>query len=73
MTDKKTAGKKEKSGTTCRCPYCETEVMVVKHPFCNTCGLELRRCVSCLVVLPKDAKTCPECGKNNPLQEMGLI
>jgi len=63
MTGKKIVKKKEKPGTACRCPYCETEVMVVQFPFCQTCGLELHRCVSCLVVLPKNAKICPSCGQ----------
>jgi len=63
MTGKKTIRKKGKTEAACRCPYCETEVMVVHFPFCQTCGLEIRRCTSCLMVLPQDAKTCPRCGQ----------
>lgn len=58
--------KAKKKGTTkgakCACPYCEAEMVEVKSPFCQGCGVKVAYCVTCQTALPKNAKVCPKCG-----------
>jgi membrane protease subunit (stomatin/prohibitin family) len=63
MTGKKIVKKKERPEAACRCPYCETEVMVMIFPFCQACGKTLRRCTNCLTVISEEIKICPQCGQ----------
>ena len=46
----------------CFCPYCEEEISVTTFPFCQPCGVTLRYCSSCQIAVPREAKTCPQCG-----------
>ncbi|GEM_PF-6665658 len=75
MAEKKSAAKSSakknaknagaKLPTACCCPYCETEVEVKEmSPLCKPCGVTLKRCPSCLVVLEPEAAVCPRCGKS---------
>ena len=46
---------------TCVCPFCE-EVMDPSAPWCATCEVNVRFCVSCKEPLQQDANVCPDCG-----------
>jgi hypothetical protein len=45
----------------CVCPFCE-QAMDPSAPWCATCEVEVRFCVSCEEPLPRDATECPNCG-----------
>ena len=47
----------------CSCPYCDAHVAEEIPPFCSVCGVTLRRCSTCLVVVDKEATVCPGCGQ----------
>ncbi len=46
----------------CACPYCEGEVAISAVPVCQPCGVTLRYCVNCHIVVAKEAEVCPQCG-----------
>lgn len=49
-------------GRKCLCPYCEHEVAISANPFCQPCGITLRYCTKCKIVVGREATVCPECG-----------
>ena len=54
-------GTKAENRGTCVCPFCEGAVDAWA-PWCKTCEVEVRFCVSCEEPLPADATACPSCG-----------
>ncbi len=54
-------GSKAGEKAPCVCPFCE-EAMDPSAPWCATCEVEVRLCVSCEEPLPHDATECPNCG-----------
>jgi hypothetical protein len=44
------------------CPYCEGEILDAGNPFCKPCGVTLRYCSKCEVVVKREADVCPQCG-----------
>ena len=46
----------------CFCPYCEEEMVISALPYCQPCGMTLRYCVSCQIVVAREAEVCPQCG-----------
>jgi RNA polymerase subunit RPABC4/transcription elongation factor Spt4 len=59
--------KKSKKEPKCKverrvCPYCEGEITVAQFPYCQPCGVTLRYCVKCNIVVAKEATVCPQCG-----------
>ncbi|MFH1484642.1 MAG: hypothetical protein ABIH46_01090 [Chloroflexota bacterium] len=55
-------GKQESTRGKCFCPYCEQELAAAPHPICQPCGITLRYCTKCKIVVGKEAKVCPQCG-----------
>lgn len=53
--------KPEKTG--CSCPYCDEELLMEPAPFCQRCQVELRYCLDCGIVVERQAKVCPQCGR----------
>lgn len=52
-----------KTSRACRCPFCDEEIKALNLPTCSSCGVAIVRCEVCHIPLPKEAKTCPQCGK----------
>lgn len=46
----------------CACPYCEEEVEAKENVFCKPCGVTLKYCRKCRIVVGREAERCPECG-----------
>ena len=44
------------------CPYCEEEILMAEFPYCQPCGVSLRYCVKCQIVVVREATVCPQCG-----------
>jgi hypothetical protein len=44
------------------CPYCEGEIQHARNPFCKPCGVSLKYCSKCEIVVKREADVCPECG-----------
>jgi RNA polymerase subunit RPABC4/transcription elongation factor Spt4 len=59
MRKSKEPKKKEQSHT---CPYCESEIVTAKPPYCQPCGVTLRYCVRCEIAVVREATVCPRCG-----------
>ncbi len=49
--------------TGCFCPYCEQEISLDTHTFCQPCQVELRYCSKCNIVVEREAKVCSQCGQ----------
>jgi predicted RNA-binding Zn-ribbon protein involved in translation (DUF1610 family) len=57
--------KNMKAEKKCACPYCDEEIKNANLPFCQSCGVVIRRCGHCHVIIKDDGiHTCPECGKS---------
>jgi rRNA maturation endonuclease Nob1 len=54
-------GQKEKTAKYA-CPYCDAEVQNANYPFCKPCGVSLKYCSRCEIVVKREAEVCPECG-----------
>ncbi len=54
-------GTKGEGKPACVCPFCE-QVLDPQAPWCQTCEVEVRFCVTCQKPLPADATICPNCG-----------
>jgi hypothetical protein len=54
-------GTKGEGKATCVCPFCD-ETVDAWAPWCKTCEVEVRFCVSCKEPLPADVAVCPGCG-----------
>ena len=46
----------------CLCPYCEEEILTAVFPYCQPCGMTLRYCIKCHIVVVREATVCPQCG-----------
>ena len=46
----------------CFCPYCEEELVISGLPYCQPCGVTLRYCIKCQIVVEREAEVCPQCG-----------
>ncbi len=46
----------------CFCPYCEEELVISALPYCQPCGVTLRYCIKCQIVVVREATVCPQCG-----------
>jgi membrane protease subunit (stomatin/prohibitin family) len=47
----------------CSCPYCDEEIAADVSPFCKPCGIVLRYCGNCHMVVAGEVKECPQCGQ----------
>ena len=54
----------EEKQRKCLCPYCEEELTISAAPYCEPCGVTLRYCARCQIVVAREAETCPQCGGN---------
>ncbi len=52
---------KEKKSTR-TCPYCEGEILESGFPYCKPCGVTLRYCTRCEIMVVREATVCPQCG-----------
>ena len=52
----------KKRETMCFCPYCEEEIVTVRFPYCQPCGVTLRYCIKCQIAVVREAEVCPQCG-----------
>ncbi|MFC1871441.1 zinc-ribbon domain-containing protein [Chloroflexota bacterium] len=55
------AEEKEKTGAHF-CPYCDGPVGDSMLPHCKACGIEVFYCPQCQEPVPRENKTCPNCG-----------
>jgi len=44
------------------CPYCESDIIVARLPYCQPCGVTLHYCAKCEVAVEREAEVCPHCG-----------
>jgi len=44
------------------CPYCEGQILEAGYPYCKPCGVTLRFCGRCQIVVEREATVCPRCG-----------
>jgi predicted amidophosphoribosyltransferase len=51
----------QKKKSQCRCPFCDQPL--TEDALCQPCDVKIEFCPECQKPLPKDADTCPECGK----------
>ncbi len=52
----------EPKKSRCVCPYCEEELATSPPPYCQPCGVTLRYCIKCQIVVVREAEVCPQCG-----------
>jgi hypothetical protein len=55
---KKTQTKK----SVCKCPFCDAEMVAMELPFCQACQVTIIYCEECGKPLPRNKKSCPNCG-----------
>ena len=56
-------GAEEKAGKKpLFCPYCDGAVGESMLPYCQACGIEVFYCPQCEQPVPREKKTCPNCG-----------
>ena len=46
----------------CFCPYCDTEIIMAKFPYCQVCRVTIFYCPECRKPLPRENRVCPHCG-----------
>ncbi|MBI4187219.1 MAG: zinc-ribbon domain-containing protein [Chloroflexi bacterium] len=44
------------------CPYCDEEIEKESWPYCDACEVTIFYCPKCRKPIPRDKKTCPNCG-----------
>jgi hypothetical protein len=61
-TVKKNTVQKKAVSQAPHCPYCDTELLAMKLPFCQACQVTIVYCPHCGKPLGKNEKTCSSCG-----------
>ena len=62
MTKKEAKKQEAREPGACCCPFCEELIDPKERLMCKLCGVKLKYCKSCNIVVEKAAAKCPRCG-----------
>ncbi|MCG9479887.1 MAG: zinc-ribbon domain-containing protein [Actinomycetia bacterium] len=48
--------------STCKCPYCDTDIELKSSVICTVCDLKISRCPECGYPISENIEKCPNCG-----------